>query len=631
MCGIAGLIAPQQWGGIPRRLQAMTETLQHRGPDGQGEVCREFAGWHIGLAHTRLAILDLSSAGAQPMASDHAPCWLTYNGEIYNFQALRQELETLGYPFGSQTDSEVLLNAYHAYGMDVLPKLRGMFSFAVWDEEAQHLFLARDPFGMKPLYYYQTNECFLFASEVRTLLASGLVPRRLNQQGLASYLQFGSVQAPQTMIDGIRCLLPGHYLTVRLDQHTLQVEESVSPDALSRLPLPLPSITREEAVVTLRQLLEESVQAHLVSDVPLGVFLSGGIDSSALVALMGQVTNSQPKTFSVVFREQDYSEAPHARLIADQFGTDHQEVLLTEEQLLAQLPTALRSMDQPSIDGVNTFVISQAVKEAGVTVALSGLGSDEIFAGYPSFRRAGQVQTVQKLPGWLRRSASTVGRFAWNGSVQREKFWDLLACDSNPDAAYRITRQLFDGPEIAPFASGIPEETSSPGSLFPLSQRPYQDVINAVSLCELNGYMANTLLRDTDVMSMAHGLEVRVPFVDTRVVQFVLSLPGAWKIDPQRPKSLLLDALGSLLPAQIWQRSKIGFTLPFERWMQSSLKAQMEDVLVFGQRWEALSVPPCFAQQLWHAFVDCPQKVRWSRPWALYVLHRWCEQHQVEL
>ena len=628
MCGIAGGIASTQATDMPTVLNTMRQTLAHRGPDGQGAAVRYRENWSIGLAHTRLAILDLSSAGAQPMRADHTPRWLTYNGEIYNFQTLRQELESLGYTFHSQTDSEVLLNAYDAYGCEVLSRLRGMFSFAVWDEDASQLFLARDSFGIKPLYFYQTDECFLFASEVRTLLASGLVQRRLNQRGLASYLQCGSVQAPDTIIDGVQCLLPGHSLTVTLHNHKLQIREDALLEPLGPhlLSLPsLPSSTREEAVVSLRQLLEESVRSHLVSDVPLGVFLSGGIDSSALVALLSQVTQTPPKTFSVVFREQEYSEAPHARLIADKFGTQHQEILLTENQLLAQLPHALASMDQPTIDGMNTFVISQAVKEADVTVALSGLGSDEIFAGYPSFLRAKQVHTASMLPGWLRRSASALGRLVLNGSVQREKFWDMLASDGSPQTACRITRQLFAPREIAPFVA----LNSEPFDILLPAQE--DDLINTVSRCELSDYMANVLLRDTDCMSMTHGLEVRVPFVDPQIVQFVLGLPGRWKVDPRRPKSLLLDALGELLPQEIWQRPKVGFTLPFERWMQTTLRAEVEEALLYGRDWEAISLRPCFAQEVWQSFAQHPEKIHSSRPWALYVLHKWCEQHEVRV
>jgi asparagine synthase (glutamine-hydrolysing) len=330
---------------------------------------------------------------------------ITYNGETYNFKELS---DAIGANSRSGSDTEVVLNAYCAFGADVFSKLRGMFALAIWDNENRQLLLARDRFGIKPLYYYVCNDFLLFASELRALVATGLVPRKLSRPGLDSYLANGSVAAPLTIVDGVRQLLPGHHLRVRanesgeLEYTTTKFATDFHGSARTE--------TREEAVVQLRAELEESVRMHLVSDVPLGVFLSGGMDSSALVALMSKVSRQRPKTFSVVFEETDLSEENYSRLVAQRFATDHCEIRLTEQQLLDMLPDAIAALDQPTMDGINTFVVSKAVKNAGVTVALSGLGGDELFAGYPSFRRALKFASLPGASKQVLRAAAGVGQ-----------------------------------------------------------------------------------------------------------------------------------------------------------------------------------------------------------------------------
>jgi asparagine synthase (glutamine-hydrolysing) len=579
--------------------------------------------------------------------------WITYNGEIYNYRQLRDELtkddsrdainskntinaKNAPPPWRSNTDTEVILRAYARWGRDCLTRLRGMFAFAIWDEQKKELFLARDPFGIKPLYYYQTDGLFLFASEVRALLASGLVPRKLSLDGLASYLQFGSVQDPLTIIDGVRSLLPGQCLVVKNSASHLQTKQ-LPFNQIANIQHPRPNSTpksRAEAVKLLRGILEDSVRHHLVSDVPVGAFLSGGIDSSTVVALMAKVAEQRPKTFSVVFSESEYSEAQHARLVAKTFGTEHREILLSEDRLLGLLPSALEAMDQPTMDGVNTYVVSTAVRDAGIKVALSGLGGDELFAGYPSFRRAQQLRNMAMLPQPVRNAVGVVGRAFLNGSTRHRKFWDLVESDCSPHAAYSISRQLFSAEEIAALTGrgrrSEVRDRSEAQNPTPNSPHPDGDVINAVSRYEVQGYMSNTLLRDTDQMSMAHALEVRVPFVDQKVAEFVLSLPGEWKLNGVCPKPLLVDALSDLLPEVIWRRPKMGFTLPFDRWMHSALKAGIDAVLSDQERLGQAGISG-FAKNVWATFLNNPQKERWSRPWALFILKRWCEINDVAL
>ena len=600
MCSIAGIC-----GGSADAVVRMNRAQRHRGPDDQGIV-------KIGpvvLGNTRLAIIDTSTAGHQPMQDPASGNCITYNGEIYNFKELRREI---GGEWVSGTDTEVVLRGYSKWGVDLFRKLRGMFALALWDNQKQQLLLARDPLGIKPLYYYATKDQFVFASELRALLASGLVPRRVDPTGVDSYLAYGSVAAPLTIVDGIKQLLPGHYLQVSANDRS-DVEFAVPErEAVAG--------NRDDAVARMRAELEESVRLHLVSDVPLGVFLSGGMDSSALVALMSRISDQRPQTFSVVFDESTFSEAPFSRAVAERFQTNHHEIRLTENQLIEMLPAAIAAIDQPTMDGINTFVVSKAVKNAGITVALSGLGGDELFAGYPSFRRAVRLASMPHASKRVLHAASGIGRIAVNGSVQRQKFWQLANSEGTAADVYHISRQLFSTATATRITGR--ESNCRGGPPWP----PHSpDIVNAISQLELNGYMTNTLLRDTDAMSMAHSLEVRVPFVDSKVVNYVLSLPGDWKLRNGSAKPLLADALGDLLPRDFLARPKMGFTLPFEKWLQQNLRHEVSSVLEDA----GPILNPKAVKKIWRDFLEKPRAVGWSRPWSLYVLAKWCETNGV--
>ncbi|HKC63757.1 MAG TPA: asparagine synthase (glutamine-hydrolyzing), partial [Pyrinomonadaceae bacterium] len=503
----------------------------------------------------------------------------------------------------------------------------------LWDPVEKAIVLARDQFGIKPIYYYCTEKLFIFASELKALLQSGLVPRRISQVGLTSYLQTGSVISPHTLVEGVKLLSPGHYMKVasRSDCKLEVNEIPYTQDLFGSNGFESQIANPRDAAQALRELLKESVRLHLISDVPVGLFLSGGIDSSAILALMSQVSTVRPKTFSVVFAEKRFSEAVHSRHVAHKFDTEHHEIHLGEQQLFDMLPTAIAAEDQPTMDGINTYVVSKAVKDAGITVALSGLGGDELFAGYPTFRRALRLQSLARIPSSLRQGISSLGGRVWNRSVQQKKFWQLLAGDGSPVMAYTVSRQLFPPHEVEPLLSESADSIHVAGmNLAILKDRLAEDdPINAVSVCELRGYMANTLLRDTDCMSMAHSLEVRVPFVDAEIVRFVMSLPGAWKLNGGRPKPLLQDALGDLLPKEVAHRSKMGFTLPFENWMQSRLRDEIETTFADEGQFKAIGLQSKAVHEIWRQFLCVPRAVGWSRPWALYVLARWCSQHQV--
>ena len=618
MCSISGFLATDK---TDRNLVcSMNSAQKHRGPDDDGVWSLEFPGGLVALGNTRLAIIDTSSAGHQPMLDRETENCITYNGETYNFKQLSNEIHCNP---RSNTDTEVVLNAYRTYGLGLFPRLRGMFALAIWDHQRRELVLARDPFGIKPLYYHVSDQLFIFASELRALLATGLIPRKLSHSGLDSYLADGSVAAPLTMVEGVRQLLPGHYLqvtanvggNVKCTTAKFKREHQVSPPA-----------NRSDAVMQLRALLEESIASHLVSDVPLGVFLSGGMDSSALVALMSKVSRQRPKTFSVAFDERELSEEQYARAVAARFQTEHCEIRLSEEKLLEVLPAAIAALDQPTMDGINTFVVAQAVKNAGVTVALSGLGGDELFAGYPSFRRALKFASATKSSKRVLRAAAGVGRAVLNSSVRSRKFWELAGSNGSPEEIYRITRQLF---AEEPWSQITGRKIGLAGAGAAIDD---EDVVNAISRLELHGYMANTLLRDTDAMSMAHSLEVRVPFVDVKLVEYVLSLPGEWKLDQRgarEPKALLADAVADLLPRDFLARRKMGFALPFEKWMQGRMRGEISSVFADAKQLAAAGLVADGVRDVWRGFLQSPRAVGWSRPWSLFVLARWCQLNNV--
>jgi len=631
MCGIFGIVSRE--GELPREVLARAErSLAHRGPDDAGTVVIEGgAGFgQLGFAHTRLSILDLSPLGHQPMQDPVTGSWIVFNGEIYNFRDLRRELESAGAEFRSQSDTEVILAAYRAWGEGCLSRLRGMFAFALWDAPQKRLLLARDPMGIKPLYYFQTETVFLFASEVRTLLQTGLVPRKLDSTGVLSYLAFGSVYEPWTMVEGVSALPPASVLTVEKGsvsgrQYWSPLRQSAG-DAGEE-----PSPGRDVAADRLPAILRDAVLSHLVSDVPVGVFLSGGIDSSSLVAILSR-NGVRANTFSLVFDEEEFNEGQHSRAVASRFGTEHHEIPVSPDDTLALLPEALRAMDQPTIDGINTYLVSAKTRAAGVKVALTGLGADEMFAGYSNFRRVPQMERLaawsSHLPSFARRAlAGSMSALAGNGDRNR-KLAELAAGGDSIVHPYFLMRMLFGpGERKALFASE--DYAATERELAAVLQRSIAegkrlDPVNRVSYLESCCYMKNTLLRDSDFMSMAHGLELRVPFLDRALVEACFRIPGREKLRGGLPKGLLLTSLGAELPPEIVNRPKRGFTFPFERWLRAEMKFMVEQTLL-GKENSPAPLNHEAVGQTWKRFLA--GETSWSRPWSLFVLQRWCEQN----
>jgi asparagine synthase (glutamine-hydrolysing) len=641
MCGIFGISTKN--GGISRELlENATRSLAHRGPDDSGTavIAGRPGDCQTGFAHTRLSIIDLSPLGHQPMQDDPTGNWIAFNGEIYNFRELRTQLIAAGNRFHSESDTEVILTAYRMWGMDCFSRLRGMFALALWDASLQTLLLARDPMGIKPLYYYHSSQYFLFASEVRTLLRTGLVPRKLDPDGVFSFLAFGSVYEPSTIIEGI-CAVPA--------AHVLSLKEGLLQSHAYWNPLPHPSSEAaqnltpqrrdvqsldDEPVRRLPHLLRDAVMSHLVSDVPVGVFLSGGIDSSSLVAIMSQV-GVRATTFSLVFREQEFNEAQYSRQIAAQFQTDHHEILISQQDALAAVPEALCAMDQPSIDGINTWLVSAKTRAAGVKVALTGLGADEMFGGYSNFRYVPRMEKVatyfSKLPSLLRKPMAAVFEVLAGNNDRNRKLKELgsqLAASKNtPSHPYFVIRNLFTAAERHALYSGdaeLAERNMASLLQASIAVASNLDPVNRVSYLESHWYMRNTLLRDSDVMSMAHGLELRVPFLDRDLVEACFRIPGKLKLRGDSPKSLLLASLGVELPREIVHRPKRGFTLPFERWLRAEMKPIVEDTFSKADASQAFLRDDA-TREVWQRFLA--GETTWSRPWSLFVLKRWCEQN----
>ena len=628
MCGIFGLVGKRSV-EVERALSLGTRALAHRGPDDEGIEFLPLAGnaeFCVGLGSRRLSIQDLSPAGHMPMKDPATGNWIVFNGEIYNFQVLRSELQKLGHRFCSHGDTEVLLKAYAQWGETCLDRFAGMFAFALWDARKERLFLARDRLGVKPLYYYASPNLFLFGSEIRALLASGLISRHLDMAGLASYLAFGAVQDPITIIEGVRSLHPGHTLVWENNHSETRMYWCLA-EVASR---PMNTDNLGEAAEAVRGLVQQAVSQRLISDVPIGAFLSGGVDSSSVVAVASEASSKPIETFSIVFGDNEFCEATYSDQVAREFGCHHHQIELTEAQLLEEIPDALGSLDQPTVDGVNTYVIARATKEAGVTVALSGLGGDEIFAGYSSFLSVPRMISFRCYAGWL----APVGRgfTALLGGSGTNKLSKLLAMAGNDyygGHPHFLSRAIFLPGAVRTL---LGREGTQNGNLVAawndagLVERVRNlDPVNQVSTLEASTYLANMLLRDTDCMSMAVSLEVRCPLLDHRLWEYVLPLAGSLKLDSKLPKPLLLRAVGKRLPSEIYMRRKMGFTLPFQRWLADGLRPKLERELLKDPLDAEVPLEQRAMADVWKAYLA--GRTNWSRPWALFALKQWIRRN----
>jgi asparagine synthase (glutamine-hydrolysing) len=561
MCGIAGIISSSSWTDRhSAALRAMQSSLAHRGPDDRGIWTHPDSS--AGLAHTRLAILDLSPAGHQPMLSSDERFIISFNGEIYNFRELRAECEAEGLIFRTHTDTEVLLHLYATQGASMVTRLRGMFAFCIWDQQKRTAFLARDPLGIKPLFYSNLNGQLAFASELRAIRNSGLVSSNLDGDAITQFLETGSVPEPLTLLSDVQCLEAGHSITwANGNVESRQYWQPHCPETL----------VNPDAVQLTRNALLDSMRAHFVSDVPVGIFLSGGIDSTALVALARELGHHDLQTFSIGVDDPSLDESSIARKTAAHFGTQHHEWLLTGDIGASNFAAFLEQMDQPSIDGFNSFTVSSFAREHGMKVVLSGLGGDELFGGYPSFYQVPKLarlsRRIHAIPGVAPTIGTLLTRFAPQPKWRR--LGSFLQHTSTILNAYRTFRGIFSPTEARQLAhhytlSSSPQNSNLPS---PSLQSRYPTEEDNISVLELATYMRNQLLKDSDVMSMAHGLEIRVPFVDRVLLDTLFQLPSSQRIQPG--KKLLLQAVPEV-PDWVANQPKRGFMFPYEKWLEAS-------------------------------------------------------------
>ena len=631
ICGVVGIESKDIAEGIVRRMMA---SMVHRGPDEEGVLLAS----PVAVGMRRLSIVDLPG-GSQPVWNETETLAIVYNGEIYNFRELRAELEALGHRFRTRSDTEVVVHAYESWGERCVERLNGMFALALVEMpqgrtgRAARVFLARDRMGIKPLYYALVDGQLLFASEVRTLLASGCVPARISSAAVSSYLLFGSVCEPLTLIEGIESIPPGYSMSVPAAVPASDTEPKRYWDA-PQVAAKTASGSAASPAHHVRTLLESAVASHLIADVPVGVFLSSGIDSTAIAALASRA-RAGVHTFTVAFADADFSEAEIARRTGIRLGTDHSELTLSDQEMIARLDEAVGAFDQPSMDGINTYFVSWAARQAGLKVALSGLGSDEIFGGYSPFRSTAKVSraaaAARLLPQPLRAlfAGGLARANAFGSSPDSSRKGSAAFLDPNAlPHPYFFTRLLFTPQAVA---SALREDPTSWSSslwwrwLSDSSRRAdSMDAFTGVSWLELRSYMLNTLLRDTDAMSMSHSLEVRVPFLDAPLVEYVLALPENAKRGA-RPKALLIEALGDLLPEEIVTQRKRTFTFPWEHWLRGALGKRVSAGLAEWSPALESQLSRDFARSVWKDFLA--GRTTWSRPWSLYVLNEWVKRN----
>jgi asparagine synthase (glutamine-hydrolysing) len=619
MCGIAGFIDTETSAEVrAEAVLRMCAAMIHRGPDDSG--ISTIGPATIGMR--RLAIFDPVN-GHQPMSTPDGRYTIVFNGAIYNFRQLQAELESAGWKFRTRCDTEVLLAALVEWGEGALRKLRGMFAFALWDSSERTLFAARDPFGIKPFYFCHSGSRLVFASEVSALMASGAHPADIDPASVADYLAWFSVPAPQTIYKGVFCLRPGERL--RFNDGDLSIAaawtfQTIPPD-------PTPCTSREEFIRELRVRLEDSIGAHVIADVPVGAFLSGGLDSAVIAGLMARTGGNVLKTFSIGFEEDGFSEANDAEVSARHFGAVHHTRVLTGDEVANDIDQIISACDQPTGDGINTYYASQTAQAGGVKVALSGLGGDELFGGYPSFRSVPRLS--KRLPVWRYIPSPLrllLTDFLKHGGTRARKLSDFLANARDPHELAALQRRVFSEERSrALLSQDVSKKTTG---ITPFHKQlellrgdvGAADLFSIVSAWELRTYMADVLLRDSDVMSMRHSLELRIPFVDRPLIEWLWRQPSAFKEDRRRPKSALTEATMDLLPPGLIKRRKRGFTLPFSIWMRKELRPFLDDTFSLPSIEKSGLLAPTPAQALWKEFSSGGEDREWSRVWSLAVL-----------
>ncbi len=628
----------------------MAAAMRHRGPDDDGFLVDEVRAPGLALGMRRLSIIDLKT-GHQPVWNETRDVAVIFNGELYNYRELRERLILFGHRFSTQSDTEILVHAWEEWGEDCLEELRGMFALALLDLRKRYataplLFLARDPLGIKPLYYTQTSDGFAFASEIRALMAGKMAAKTLSQDALTSYFLFGSVSEPVALLDGVFSLPPGHRMLLYVPERRRMPRARAWWDA-TRSPAAKEARASGDfssAARSLRTLLENAVRSHLIADVPVGLFLSSGLDSSAIAAIAARA-QAGICSFTLSFPGTAYDEASLARNIAKHCGTQHRDIPLGDEAVVSRIDEAVAALDQPSMDGINTYFVSWAAREAGLKVALSGLGGDELFGGYATFTDTPRITRLIRMawfvPAPMRKAVAPLLRALIAARSSPDAARKAVAAWLSPDAlphSYFFTRALFPvGAELSRLieprfrpssvaADGVTLEPTWLGWLERAADGARKmEGMSSVSWLEMRCYMASTLLRDTDAVSMARSLEVRVPLLVTPLVEFVGALPEGARRRDGTSKALLVAAIGDLLPQEVLEQKKRTFTLPWEDWLRGGLRKRLETSFAEVAPGLAPYLRRDGVREVWGAFLD--GKTSWSRPWSIYVLNEWCRRN----
>lgn len=571
MCGIVGKLNLDGDQPVHRELlRQMMDQIVHRGPDGEGEY---FSG-PVGLGHRRLSIIGLES-GAQPMSNEDGSVWVVYNGEIYNFPELRAELEARGHTFKSDTDTEVIVHLYEELGAECVERLRGMFAFALWDERKQLLLLARDRVGIKPLYYINTGKALVFASEIKSLLVDPSVERRVNLLAIDRFLTYYYLPGDETLFEGIYKLDPGHYLTVSdgriMKRQYWDLHFQVSPRYMSF----------DEAVEALQTLLRSTVKDHMISDVPVGVLLSGGVDSTGVLRYAVEQTDKRISTFTVGFAKEDFAdERPYARLAAEHYGTLHHEITINAKDFYDFLPKYVWHMEEPVCEppAVALYFVSRLARESSVKVLLSGEGGDEAFGGYIKYRNLLALERLKSAfgpaRGSLRFMLAALGSIGWKGFEKYARLVDrplaqyYFSCTATPDTPFNRLKQVLYKKNFADSIRGLSDEPTQ--RLF--KQLGGLPLLHQLLYVDTKTWLPDDLLVKADKMTMATSVELRVPLLDFQVLDFAASLPPHFKVQGRSTKRILKAALKDSVPQAILKRKKVGFPVPYDRWLRNELK-----------------------------------------------------------
>ncbi len=579
MCGIAGFVNKGSRAADRGVLEAMNLAIEHRGPDDDGFYVRE----NVGLAMRRLAIIDLAS-GKQPIHNADKTKWIVFNGEIYNYRELREGLEERGHKFYTKSDTEAIIHLYDEYGVDCLQHLRGMFAIAIWDTVDRSLFLARDRVGKKPiLYSHQANGDLIFGSEFRAVLKHPSVTREVDYEAIDSYMSYLCVPAPQTAFKQIRKLEPGHWL--KWKDGEIETRRYWLPDFSKKI-----KITEEEAIVETTRILRESTKMRMISEVPLGAFLSGGVDSSIVVALMAQESSTPVKTFSIGFEEQDFSELKYAKRVAEHVGAEYNEFIV-RPNAVDVIPTLVDHYGEPYADSsaIPTYYVSKETRKH-VTVALNGDGGDESFAGYERYMAMEIAEVYKKIPKPLRKAFIEAPiNFLPSSELKKTRIRDVqrFLTSANEERSYRYFRWMSTfkpavKPEIytADFAAKVAGQNNAALLDQWFDRANGSGILDATLLTDQMTYLPNDLLVKVDIATMANSLEARSPFLDHKIIEFAASLPESLKMNRFRPKSLLKKVAARLVPSEVIYRRKMGFGVPVGRWFRGEMKDFVHSVLL---------------------------------------------------